>query len=173
MPAVYRRRRPFSAAVVLVVVLLLAARFYLAEPPAAEPPPLVEGDYVVRRVVDGDTLLMTDGVRVRLIGVDTPETVKPDAPVEPWGKEAAEFTRNFVAGGNVRLRFDRERLDDFGRTLAYVYVGEAMLNEELIRAGLSPARTRFRYAPAMKKRFRTAEDEARRAGRGIWSDKQP
>ncbi len=131
--------------------------------------PLIEGVWAVKRVVDGDTLLLANDVRVRLLGVDTPETVKPDHPVEPFGKEASAFTRDFVAGGQVRLRFDREREDKYGRTLAYVYVDDAMLNEELIRAGFSAAKTYFNYSPAMKKRFVAAEKEARRARRGIWS----
>ena len=70
-----------------------------------------------------------------LMGVDTPETVKEDTPVQPWGPEATQFTREFVGDGNsdVRLQFDRERTDRFGRYLAYVWVGDRMLNEELLR----------------------------------------
>lgn len=135
--------------------------------------PIQEGNFTVERVVDGDTLKLTNKWRVRLIGIDTPETVKHDHPVEPWGPEATAFTREFVKGGKVRLRFDRERKDDYGRVLAYVYVGERLLNEELIRAGLSPAKTYFKYSGAFKKRFRAAEEEARQARRGIWSGKPP
>ena len=106
-------------------------------PARAAPRDLPEGVYQVRRVVDGDTLLLRDGNRVRLMGVDTPETVKPDHPVEPWGAEATAFTRNFVAAGPVRLAFDRVRLDRFNRYLAYVWVDDKLLNEELLRAGLA------------------------------------
>ena len=111
-------------------------------------------------VVDGDTLLLRDGTRIRLMGVDTPETVKPDTPVEPWGPEASEFTRDFVAGGPVRLEFDRERTDRFGRHLAYVWVGNRMLNEELLRAGLARWEPGYHYSQAMKTRFRRAQREA-------------
>ncbi|MFH1266468.1 MAG: thermonuclease family protein, partial [Planctomycetota bacterium] len=109
--------------------------------------------------------------RIRLQGIDTPESVKPNHPVEPFGPEASEFTRRFVAegGGRVRLQFDRERVDKYGRFLAYVWVDDRMLNEELLRAGLATAETGFRYSKAMKDRFRRAEDEAKAAGRGIWS----
>lgn len=125
----------------------------------------------MERVVDGDTLLLANRARVRLIGVDAPESVKPDHPVEPFGPEAAEFTRRRVAeaGNTVRLEFDRERIDSYGRFLAYVYARDAMLNEELIRAGLAEAETGFRYSQSKKTQFRRAEDEAKAAGRGIWS----
>jgi len=124
----------------------------------------------VARVVDGDTLVLAEGnERVRLQGVDTPETVKPDWPVEPWGPEAARFTRGLLEGGGARLEFDAERRDKYGRLLAYVWVGDRMLNEELLRAGLARATLQYSFSPAMKERFRRAEDEARAARRGIWS----
>ena len=72
-------------------------------------------------------------------------------------------------GGRVRLEYDRERVDHYGRTLAYVYVGDEMLNEELIRQGLAEAKTRYNYSYLMKERFRQAEKEAKAAGRGKWS----
>jgi micrococcal nuclease len=134
------------------------------------PEPLAEGVYQVRRVVDGDTLLLRDGARVRLMGVDTPETVKPDYPVEPWGPEASDFTRSFVGTGEVRLQFDRERTDRFGRYLAYVWVGDRLLNEELLRAGLARWEPGYHYNQAMKTRFRRAQREAQQARRGLWSE---
>ncbi len=168
-----RRRDRFRRTLVLAVALgaLVLVRFWRQQ---ANPPPpemLAEGSHTVRRVVDGDTLLLADRARVRLIGADTPETVKPGCPVEPWGPEATEFTRRFVAaaGGSVRLQFDRQRIDRYGRFLAYVWVGDRMLNEELIRAGLATARTEFRYSESMKRRFLRAQEEARSGGRGIWS----
>jgi micrococcal nuclease len=123
----------------------------------------------VVRVVDGDTILFAPDVRVRLIGVDAPESVKPDHPVEPWGPEASDFTRQFLSGGTARLEYDRERTDSYGRTLAYVWVGDRMLNEELLRAGLARWERHFNYASEIKQRFRAAQEEARRERRGIWS----
>lgn len=127
------------------------------------------GPYHVERVVDGDTLLLKGGTRVRLIGVNTPETKHPDRPPEPWGREASEFTRRQVEHREVTLQFDRERRDRYRRVLAYVYVGDRCLNEEIIRAGYSRAETQFPYSNRMKKRFREAESEAREQLRGIWS----
>lgn len=164
-----RRRGASLVAIVLAVLILL--RWWQEGRRPSPPEYLHEGTHRVERVVDGDTLLLANRARVRLLGVDTPETVKPDHPEERFGEEATEFTRRFVAegAGTVRLRFDRERVDRYGRFLAYVWVGDRMLNEELVRAGLATAQTRYRYSATMKTRFRRAEDEAKAAGRGIWS----
>lgn len=165
----------------LVAILVVGlARLGLIDerPPSADtlaPEMFAAETQQVERVVDGDTLLLANRARVRLIGIDTPETVKPNTPVEPWGAEATAFTKDFVAGGGsgnntVRLEFDRERVDQYDRFLAYVYVGEAMLNEELLRAGLARMEPQYRYDQAMKRRFRQAEDEAKSKKLGIWSD---
>jgi len=165
----YRRRR---AIVILAALAVLVAFRCWQDPPHRRPPEtLSEGTYRVERVVDGDTLLLANRARVRLQGIDTPESVQPNHSVEPFGPEASDFTRRFVAEGSgmVQLRFDRERVDKYGRFLAYVWVGDRMLNEELLLAGLATAETGFRYSAAMKDRFRRAEKEARAAGRGIWA----
>ncbi|MBN2024831.1 MAG: thermonuclease family protein [Pirellulales bacterium] len=161
-------QRVAALALALAILALLRWWFGPFEQPAA-PEALAEGAYQVEKVVDGDTFVLTNGAKIRLIGADTPETVHPDRPVEPWGPEATEFTRRFLAGGEVHLVFDRERKDRYGRFLAYVWVDDEMLNESLIRAGLARARTEFRYAAARKTLFRRAEAEARSEGRGIWS----
>ena len=138
---------------------------------AGNPNLLEEGMHEVRRVVDGDTLLLESGARVRLQGIDTPETVMEDHPIEAWGPEASQFTKDFVerAGLRVRLTFSLERKDRHDRFLAFVWDGDVMLNEELVRSGLADARLDYRYSGTMKRRLAVAEDEARKAGRGIWS----
>ena len=166
-------RRPWQAILLTTLVLGLAAlqqwrpeTFERAAQRPSEP-----GTYRIQRVVDGDTLALVDVEgRVRLIGVDTPETVKPRCPVERWGPEAAAFTREFVARGEVRLERDGTSRDKYGRLLAYVWVGDQMLNEELIRAGLARAELQYNYSAAMKARFLRAQAEAHAARRGIWSD---
>jgi len=93
--------------------------------------PLPAGtDGTVRRVVDGDTLVV-DALRVRLIGVDTPETVKPDSPIECYGPEASAATKALLpAGTRVRLVSDVEKQDRYGRELRYVYrVGDGLFVE--------------------------------------------
>ncbi|MDO4557590.1 MAG: thermonuclease family protein [Planctomycetia bacterium] len=133
------------------------------------------GVYAVKRVVDGDTLLLENGYRVRLLGVDTPETVKPDTPTQPWGREACDHTRQFCASGRVLLEFDREPTDRYGRLLAYAYNPDRdrMLNEELLRHGLGRLLDVFPYSESKKKLFRAAVREAKRERLGIWSGSPP
>ena len=133
---------------------------------------LAAGEYVVMRVVDGDTLLLEqDRTRVRLQGIDTPETVKKNTPVEAWGIEASQYSKNFVmqAGGTVRLEFDGEQLDRYDRILAFVWHDGRLLNEELVRLGLARAMLTFDYSPSLKKRLREAQEDAEANRRGIWS----
>jgi micrococcal nuclease len=160
---------PLGVLVFLIVVALAAWRAWQEYSEPKAPASLAEDVYSVESVVDGDTLRLANHAKIRLIGADTPETVMPNHPVEPWGPEATAFTKQFVAGGQVRLQLDREQIDSFGRRLAYVWVDDRMLNEELIRAGLARVRTEFHYSQAMKTRFLRAQDEARAAGRGIWA----
>jgi micrococcal nuclease len=140
--------------------------------PVAGADGLDSGDHLVlvERVVDGDTLVLAGGDRVRLIGVDTPETHHPTKPVQPFGPEAYEFTRGKVEGKHVQLKFDPgETKDRYGRTLAYVYVEGEFLNELLIRQGLARALTNYPFSSEMKQVFRTAEAQAKAAKRGVWS----
>ena len=155
----------------MIVALVLLWRIYAAPQVQTGPDVLEEGIHEVQRVVDGDTLLLASGARVRLQGIDTPETVAEDRPVEAWGPEASQFTKDFIAhaGGRVRLTFSLERRDRYDRFLAFAWNGDVMLNEELVRAGLAEARLDYRYSATMKRRLAAAQEEAKRAGRGIWS----
>ncbi len=104
---------------------------------------------LVERVIDGDTLVLEGGERVRLIGVDTPETVHPQKPVEYFGKEASKFTRGMVEGKRARLEYEHgvPQKDRYGRTLAYVYLENGMLlNLEIIERGYGHAYTRFPFS---------------------------
>jgi micrococcal nuclease len=127
----------------------------------------------VLRVVDGDTILVTvHGAkeRVRYIGMDTPETVKPGAPVGCFGKKASAENKRLVAGRDVRLVADAEARDRYGRMLAYVYRASdgLFVNAELVRHGYA---TPLSIAPNVRyaARFRTLARAARRDGRGLWS----
>lgn len=132
---------------------------------------LKAGEYRVLRVVDGDTLLLEFArTRVRLQGVDAPETVKENVAVQDWGPEATEYTRNFVreAGGRVRIEVDGEGVDQYGRGLVFVWHGDRLLNEELVREGLARAKLAYDYSQAKKNRLRAAQSDAERHGRGLW-----
>jgi micrococcal nuclease len=173
-----RYRRSFGRELIAaaVVVLLVVLRL-LSDDPAqvggsAAIGRLQPGVYRVLRVVDGDTLLLEhDQMRVRLQGIDTPETVKEDSPVEQWGPEASEFTKAFVreAGGMLRMEIDGEPLDRHGRHLAFAWSGERMLNEELVRNGLARATLQYNFSQPKKEILRRAQREAKRERLGIWS----
>jgi micrococcal nuclease len=126
--------------------------------------------YLCTRVIDGDTIAVEKNgkkEKVRLIGVDTPETVHPSKPVEYFGKEASEFTRKNVEGKRVRLEYDWQSRDKYGRLLAYVYIEDGtFLNAEIIRQGYGFAYTRFPFK--YLKDFRQYEREARGNNRGLW-----
>ena len=162
---------PRALALWLACLAIFVWRIIAAGVDSHAPENLSEGVHRVLRVVDGDTLLLASGARVRLQGIDSPENVREDWPVEPWGPEASAFAKDFVAdaGQQVRLTFGLERKDRFDRFLAFVWNGDVMLNEELVRAGLAHARLNYRYSGAMKRRLAAAEKEARAAKRGIWS----
>lgn len=130
-----------------------------------------EQTYKVLRVVDGDTIIVDkDGKqeKVRMIGVDTPETVKPNTPVQPYGKEASDFTKRHLTNQKVRLEYDKQEKDRYGRTLAYVWLGKEMFNEKLAKEGL--ARAKF-YRPNYKyqERIEQAQKEAQKLQKNIWS----
>ena len=125
---------------------------------------------ICARVVDGDTIILSNNERVRLIGVDTPETKHPQKPVEYFGKEATAFTNRMVGGKVVKLRYDQQRRDKYGRLLAYVYlVDGTFLNAEIIKQGYGYAYTKFPFK--YMEEFRQYEKEAREAKRGLWADK--
>ena len=122
----------------------------------------------VKRVIDGDTLLLTNGEKVRLIGVDTPETKHPQKPVQRFGKEAYLFTKRMVEGKEVHLKFDWQKRDKYGRLLAYVYLMDGtFLNAEIIKQGYGFAYTQFPFR--YLEEFRKYEREARENKRGLWN----
>lgn len=122
------------------------------------------------RVVDGDTIEVRFRGRtltVRLIGIDTPESVAPGRPVQCYALAASRYTERRLEGERVRLEFDVERIDRYGRTLAYVWVGDELFNETLVREGYAFVTT---YPPNVRyvERFRRAQREARSHDRGVW-----
>ena len=150
-------------------LLVIAGLLFFATPALAQSTQTV----TVERVVDGDTIEVNPAVRgtedVRLLGVDTPETVDPNEPVEPYGPEASAFTKHQLEGERVTLIFDQEKRDQYGRALAYVRIsGQSVtFNETLLKQGYAqlyvvPPNDRFEV------RFSQAQDQARQAQRGIW-----
>ena len=122
----------------------------------------------VTRVVDGDTFVIENKEKVRLIGVDTPETVKPNTAVQYYGKEASDFSKKLLAGNYVYLEKDISNTDKYGRLLRYIYLEDGtFFNELIIKEGYAKVST---YPPDVKyvDVFIQAERFARENNKGLW-----
>ncbi len=124
----------------------------------------------VKRVIDGDTIEVsiddhTD--EVRYIGIDTPETVKPGTPIQCFGPQASALNHRLVEGHAVRLVFDSERRDVYGRLLAYVYVGQRFVNARLVRLGYARTLT-IPPNDTHAGLFHRLARAAGLSGRGLW-----
>ncbi len=130
--------------------------------------------FLCTRVVDGDTIVVDIGdklEKVRLIGVDTPETVHPYNPVEYFGKEASAFTKQMVENKRVRLEYDWQKRDKYGRLLAYIFLEDGtFLNAEIIKQGYGFAYTRYPFK--YLEEFRSYQTNARRNNKGLWGETQ-
>jgi len=140
-------------------------------------------DILVERAVDGDTLKLANGERVRLIGIDTPEmhesaklyrdsrkSGQDIKAIQALGRKAYVFTRNLVEGKRVRLEFDVEKRDRYSRLLAYVYLPDGtFVNAEIVKQGYASLMT---YPPNVKyvETFKQLYREARENKRGLWKD---
>lgn len=121
----------------------------------------------VTKVIDGDTIEIEGGQRVRYIGIDTPETVDPRKAVQCFGKEASSKNKELVAEKQIRLEKDISETDKYGRLLRYIYVGDIFVNDYLVRQGYAHASS---YPPDIKyqDQFTQAQSEARSNNRGLW-----
>jgi micrococcal nuclease len=169
---------------VATVAAAVGATVVLGAAPSADaagisPAGPTETGYVVTRVVDGDTIHVgRDGVdlTVRLIGINSPESVKPNSPVECFGPQASDFAKAALTGRTVRLEFDASqgRTDQYGRTLAYVWVERpgsrpTLFNQTAVRRGYAFER---QYGPtpyAWRSVLRAAQKQAQSAHAGLWS----
>lgn len=156
----------------ILVTLCTAACSADTDPDTA--PGTLHGPYPVTRVVDGDTVRVDRGgeeIVVRLIGLDTPETVAPDRPVECFGPEASARTKALVEGGEVWLEYDAASglTDKYDRTLAFVWLdSDTLLNEVLVAEGFAEEVT-YTDGYAHQADLQAAEARAREAGAGLWS----
>lgn len=128
-----------------------------------------ENSVYVKRVIDGDTIEIEDGSKVRYIGIDTPEmSQKKDQKDDCFAREATQKNRDLVEGKYVRLEKDVSETDKYGRLLRYVYVGEEMVNEILVRDGYASAVT---FPPDVKFEtlFRELQKQVKTENRGMWN----
>ena len=162
-------RRDLILAGLAIVVVVAAGWWRVAGGPAQ---PFMHGTVV--RAVDGDTIIVEGGdgriEDVRLLGIDTPETVDPRRPVGCYGPEASAFTKHLVTGRRVTLRYDRELHDRYGRFLAYVWLAgrrPLFVNAELVRRGYARS---YPFPPntAHAALFAALERSAAVAGKGLW-----
>lgn len=139
-----------------------------ASTPIPSPSPSHGGIFVkVVNVVDGDTIKIETGETVRYIGIDTPETVHPDKPVQCYGKEASDKNTTLVEGKIVELEKDISEKDKYGRLLRYIWLGDMLVNETLVREGYAQSSS---YPPDIKyqDRFLAAQKLAREEQKGLW-----
>lgn len=124
------------------------------------------------KTVDGDTLKVRKNgkeITLRLLLTDTPESVKPGTPVQPFAKDAKNFTEKLAKQGNLKIKYDKgEKTDKYGRHLVYLYSGKKMINQELIRNGY--ARVGYVYSQKMfLKDLEGSQNLARKDHLRIWS----
>lgn len=180
MPRMKKEIRYIQAAVILIASLIYMG--IKALPVRNNAPAPAEYSYV-SRVVDGDTLKLSDGKRVRLIGVDTPEKYYSDKllkdakkskkdikSIQALGRKASDFTKNLCLDKKVRLEFDIDRHDRYGRLLAYAYLDDGtFINAKIIEEGYGQVMT---IPPNVKhaEYFLKLQRQAMSEGRGLWQD---
>lgn len=178
----YLGRKALAALAVplVLIALCLADRWFGTARTGSDDRRTYDGcSFTVTRVVDGDTLdvdapdAQRAHTRIRLWGVDTPETVKPNTPPQHFGREAGDFTRRTCTGKLVRLELGPHRTRDrYGRLLAYVYLPDGrLLNSVLVEAGYGYADPRFGHSRLAE--FHRLQSKARRARAGLWKDVTP
>lgn len=137
--------------------------------PTATPRPAPSGSVRVSRVIDGDTIELESGARVRFIGINTPETVDPRTTVQCFGKEASDYTKALLGDDIVVLKKDITDTDKYGRLLRYVYLPDGtFVNLKLVQEGYAYANV---YPPdiAHSREFSAAQSAARSASLGLWA----
>jgi micrococcal nuclease len=143
--------------------------------------PADHGRYMISRVVDGDTVVLSDGRKVRLIGIDTPEVYFSEKllkdskksgqdidTIQALGKRASEFTKKLCLGKKVRVEYDVEKKDRYGRTLAYIYLEDGtFVNAKIVEEGFAQVLT---IPPNVKysDQFIKLQAQARESGKGLW-----
>jgi micrococcal nuclease len=158
------------------VIAVLTITLGLAVPAQAYPtiPPGVQGPFTVVKVVDGDTIHVNANgqrLKIRMIGIDTPESVDPRKPVQCFALEASAQAKTILGGQSVYLETDpsQDTVDKYGRTLAYVWTASGRLfNLDMIAYGYAHEYT-YNLPYRYQQDFRAAEDDARTHERGLWS----
>lgn len=167
-----QKKKLVSAVITLIVILLGGYTLQQPQQEVITQGPVDPGYYAVVRISDGDTISVDmNGTeeKIRMIGVDTPETHHPSKPVQCFGRAASEFTKKFIGTQPVRLEADplNDNRDRYQRLLRYVYTPDGkMLNRELVAQGYGFAYTSFPMEKSDE--FQKLEDNARENNLGLW-----
>jgi len=150
----------------IIIIIIIAYNIISTE----KPPENFENmkKSVVERVVDGDTIIISGGERIRMIGINTPESVKEAGEVEHFGIEASKYTKDKLEGKTIYIEKDVSDRDDYGRLLRYIYLEDGTFyNEKIVKEGYAFAGT---YPPDVKYNeiLHDAEDYARENNLGLW-----
>lgn len=180
-----RRRRPTPVSIAMLVIILIGMILTSSDAVETAEPQVdtqevlavtsAKEEGLVTRVVDGDTIvvgLLDKEVKVRLIGIDSPESVDPRKPVECFGLEASAHLNDLIAGKRVRLDGDSSQadVDRYGRLLRYVYLGDENINRTMILDGFAFEYTYQDNPYLFQAGFRQAQAEARFEKRGLWAE---
>lgn len=171
-------KRKTKKLVTLIIALLSFGVAWTSQQPFAEKPRQIvldnqPGTYQVTEFIDGDTIAVNmDGTveKIRMIGVDTPETHDPRKSIQCYGEAAANFTKQLIGGNRVRLEADptNTNRDRYNRLLRYVYLpDQTLVNAEIIKQGYGFAYTYFPFTKIDE--FEATEAEAKASNRGLWA----
>ena len=157
------RQATYGILILLVIYTLIIPLLGFAKAPELNDNKIV----FVKRVIDGDTIELSNDEKVRYIGIDTPETKHPQKSVQYFGKEAYEANKKLIEGKKVRLEFGIQKRDKYGRLLAYVYIDDLFVNAWLVENGYAQVST---YPPNVKyqETFSKLQQIARNNNKGIW-----
>lgn len=161
--------KPGKDPIIVLVFIILALGFYFFS--TREEGHVDEKRARVVEVIDGDTIIIDDGreSHVRYLGIDTPEIAIQGSPGDPLAEEVKEFNERLVEGKSVRLEFDRDKYDRYGRLLAHVFAGGIHVNEHIVRNGYGlplVIEPNEKYSELMY----SAAEEAKRQKKGVWRD---
>lgn len=162
-------RSPTPATIAIIIFAVLAVLRLFVFRPESPTNAATRERVTVRRVIDGDTLDLTDGRRVRLLGLDAPEAGFNGKESQPWSEESTNWLRERIEGRDVTLRIGDEEKDRYDRTLAWIFdTDNVLINQQILSEGHARLLPDFGLPPDLEPLLREAESEARIRRSGLW-----
>lgn len=164
-------RSPSPAVIAVIVFVVLAAlRLLIFDPGVESASRGTLQSVIVDRVIDGDTIVLSDNRHVRLLGIDAPELGRDGQPAQPYAEASRDWLRNQIEGHAAQLRLETRQTDRYGRTLAWVYSSDdALVNAQLLDAGCARLLDDYGLPADLEPALRAAEATARVNRRGLWA----